>query len=232
MTLRTIHLHGHLKKTFGPSFKFDVGTAGEALRALNCAFPGQFIDALKTGSYKIVRGDKRNGMAFDLELVNKFNLGRADLHIIPVAKGAANSKGTVKTILGVALIGGAIFMSGGTLAAPLSQLGTAVTLGGTSLGFTWGSIAAVGLGITLAGVSTLMANPAAAKSGEKTDSYAISGPTNTGRQGSAIPLIYGEVITGSIGVSFDADIEDIGAYQGVSDPLFDGTKSVFPAGSY
>lgn len=233
MTLRTIHLHGHLKKTFGPSFKFDVGTAGEALRALNCAFPGQFIDALKTGSYKIVRGDKRNGTAFDLELVNKFNLGRADLHIIPVAKGASNnSKGVIKTILGVALIGGAIFMSGGTMAAPLSQLGTAVTLGGTSLGFTWGSIAAVGLGITLAGVSTLMSNPAASKAGEKADSYAISGPTNTGQQGSAIPLIYGEVITGSIGVSFDADIEDIGAYQGVSDPSFDGTKSVFPAGSY
>jgi predicted phage tail protein len=223
MTLRTIHLHGHLKKTFGPSFKFDVRTAGEALRALNCAFPGKFVEALQIGSYKIVRGDKRNGTAFDLELVNSFNLGRADIHVIPVAKGASNSKGTVKTILGVALIGGAIFLSGGTLAAPLSQLGSAVTIGGTSLGFTWGTVAAIGLGLTLAGVSTLMSNPATAS--DKTESYAISGPTNTGQQGSAIPLVYGEVITGSIGVSFDADIENIGAYQGVSDPLFDGLKA-------
>jgi predicted phage tail protein len=41
--LRTIHLHGALKKQFGPSFRFDVATAGEALRALNCAFPGKFV---------------------------------------------------------------------------------------------------------------------------------------------------------------------------------------------
>ena len=228
--MREVHLYGHLKKTFGPSFKFDVRTAGEALRALNCAFPGKFVQALQTGSYKIVRGDKRNGTFLDIDLVNKFNLGRADLHIIPVAKGASNSKGTVKTILGVALIGGAIFMSGGTLAAPLSQLGTAVSIGGTSLGFTWGTVAAIGLGLTLSGISTLMSNPATKE--EKIDSYSISGPTNTGQQGAAIPLVYGEVITGSIGVSFDADIENIGAYTGINDPLFDGTKAYFPSGAY
>lgn len=228
--MRSIHLYGHLKKTFGPSFKFDVRTAGEALRALNCAFPGKFIQALQTGSYKIVRGDKRNGTFLDLELVNSFNLGRADLHIIPVAKGASNSKGTAKTILGVALIGGAIFLSGGTLAAPLSQLGTAVSIGGTSLGFTWGTVAAIGLGLTLSGISTLMSNPAT--STDKTDSYSISGPTNTGQQGAAIPLIYGECIVGSIGVSFDADIENIGAYAGINDPAFDGTKPYFTGGAY
>jgi predicted phage tail protein len=227
MSLRTVHLHGHLKKTFGPSFKFDVRTAGEALRALNCAFPGKFVQALETGSYKIVRGDKRNGTAFDLDLVNTFNLGRADLHIIPAAKGASNGKGVAKTILGVALIGGAIFMSGGTLAAPLSQLGTAVSIGGTSLGFTWGTVAAVGLGLTLAGASTLMSNPST--STDKTDSFAISGATNTGTQGSAIPLVYGEAIVGSIGVSFDADIEDIGAWKGVVDDPFAG---FLPSGSY
>ena len=162
---------------------------------------------------QIIRGDKRNGTAFDLELVNSISAALICI-LFPVAKGAANGKGVAKTILGVALIGGAIFMSGGTLAAPLSQLGTAVSIGGTSLGFTWGTVAAFGLGLTLAGASTLMSNPAASKAGEKTDSYAISGPTNTGRQGSAIPLVYGEVITGSVGISFDADIENIGAYHG------------------
>jgi predicted phage tail protein len=196
----------------------------------NCAFPGKFVQALQTGSYKVVRGDKRNGTFLGLELVNSFNLGRADLHIIPVAKGASNSKGTAKTILGVALIGGAIFLSGGTLAAPLAHMGTAVSIGGTSLGFTWGTIAAIGLGLTLAGISTLMSNPATKE--EKTDSYSISGPTNTGQQGSAISLVYGECIVGAIGVSFDADIENIGAYAGINDPAFDGTKALFPGGAY
>jgi hypothetical protein len=56
------------------------------------------------------------------------------------------------------------------------------------------------------------------KSGEQKneDSFTINGPSNGARQGQAIPLIYGEVITGSVTVSFDADIEDIGSYQGVT----------------
>jgi predicted phage tail protein len=212
--MRTVHLHGRLKKQFGPSFKFDVKTAGEALRALNCAFPGDFVGALQTGSYKLIRGDKRSGMSLDLDLVNTLNLGLADLHLIPVAKGAGNSKGVVKTILGVALIGGAIFMSGGTLASPLSGLGTAVF--GNTMGITWGQIAVVGLGLTLAGAATLLSKPA---STQKDTSYNISGPTNTGKQGEAIQLIYGECLVGSTGVSFDANIEDIGAYKGVTNPI-------------
>src|SRR5439155_9326547 len=73
---------------------------------------------LEQGAYKIVRGDKRNGMQLDLDLVNQFNLGLADLHLIPVAKGAASNtaKGTTKIVLGAALVGGAMFLSGGLLA--------------------------------------------------------------------------------------------------------------------
>jgi predicted phage tail protein len=72
-----------------------------------------------------------------------------------------------------------------------------------------------------------MSNPST--STDKTDSFAISGATNTGTQGSAIPLVYGEAIVGSIGVSFDADIEDIGAWKGVVDDPFAG---FLPSGSY
>lgn len=206
--MRTIHLHGKLKKQFGASHRFDVRTASEALRALNCAFPGQFVAALQTGSYKLIRGDKRSGMALDMELVTSFNLGGADLHLIPVAAGAGNGKGVAKTILGVALIGGAIFMSGGALATPLATSGL---LGSV----TWSNIALVGVGMALSGVSSLMSNPTAPNEAKSTNSFAINGPNNMGQQGSPIQLIYGECILGSVGVSFDMDIEDIGAYQGI-----------------
>jgi predicted phage tail protein len=209
--LRTIHLHGKLKKQFGPQHRFDVRTAGEALRALNCAFPGAFVGALQTGSYKLVRGDKRAGMHLDIDLVSSFNLGMADLHMIPVAAGAGNGKGIGKAILGSVLIGAAIFMSGGTLATPLASAGL---LSGVS----WGNIAVVGLGMALSGVSSLMSNPDKAAP-PKTDSFSISGPTNMGQQGSAIQLIYGECIVAPTCVSFDADIEDIGAYRGATASL-------------
>lgn len=212
MRLRSVHLYGHLKKEFGPKFTFNVETAAEALRALNCAFPGAFVRALEQGSYKLVVGSKKHGSSLDIDLINQLRLGTSDIHLIPVAAGAANSKGIAKTVLGVALIGGAIFMSGGTLAAPLSMLSSAALPG---LGITWGNIAMVGLGLTLAGASSLLAKPAdAAKDSEADKSHMFNGPGNTAQQGDPIPLIYGRVLTGSVPVSFDSDIEDTGAYHG------------------
>ncbi|MCA6124556.1 tail assembly protein [Bradyrhizobium sp. WSM 1704] len=224
--LRTIHLHGSLGKQFGKSHRLSVSTAGEALRALNCNFPGKFVEALQTGSFKLVRGDKRNGMHFtDVKLVNSFNLGSADLHLIPVARGAGNGKGAVKTIIGTALIGGAIFLSGGTLAAPLANLSTAIPGG---LGLTWGNIAAIGLGVTLAGVSTLLSRPT--ESTEQKQSYNINGASNVGNQGDPIQLIYGRTMVQTVNISFDANIEDIGAYQGID--YASGVRLLFPAGNY
>lgn len=229
--MRTIHLHGRLKKQFGPKHRFDIRTAGEALRALNCAFPGDFCTALQSGSYKLVRGDKRSGMQLDLKQVCEFGLGMADLHVIPVAAGAGNGKGIAKTIVGAALVGGAIFFSGGTLAAPLAGLsGTAFSIGG--MGFTWGNIALVGLGMAIAGGATLLAgNQAATDSTVSDSSFAINGPTNSAKQGDPIQLIYGEVITGAVTVSFDADIEDISVYSGITGSLGDSLQAL-PNGQF
>ena len=207
--LRTIHLHGRLGKDFGRSHRFDVATAAEALRALNCAFPGRFVKANEQGAYKVVRGDKRNGLHLDLDLVNQFNLGLADLHIIPVAKGAASNtaKGTTKIVLGAALVGGAIFLSGGVLATPLAASGI---LSGT----TYGTVAALGVGLALSGASTLLTRPAG-QSTEASNALSINGGNigNSGQQGDAIPLIYGECLVGSTPISVWSDVEDISVYD-------------------
>jgi predicted phage tail protein len=212
--LRNVHLHGKLKKQFGASHRLAVANAGEALRALNCAFPGQFIEALKIGSYQLVRGDRRSGMKLNLELVNSFNLGCADLHLIPVAQGAASGKGVAKSILGVALIGGAIFMSGGLAGGGLlSAMGNVAIPG---IGVTWGNIAVIGLGLTLAGAASLLSKPS--ETAEQKNSFNINGPGNSGKQGDAIQLIYGRTMVGSVNISFDANIEDMNAYSGVAAP--------------
>lgn len=214
--MRTIHLHGRLKKQFGAKHRFEVATAAEGLRALNCAFPRDFVAALREGSFKVVRGDKMKGMVLDISLVNELNLGQADFHLIPVAAGAANGKGTVKTILGVVLIGSAIFLSGGSLAAPLGAMGdTAFKVAGMAV--SWGNIATVGLGVMLAGASTLLAGASGdtAQDTKKDDSsHMLNGPGQIPSQGAAIPLIYGECLVTPVDISVDADIEDIGAYKG------------------
>jgi predicted phage tail protein len=207
--MRTIHLHGKLGKEFGQSHRFEVATAAEALRALNCAFPKRFVETLERGYYKIVRGDKRSGMQLDLDLINQFNLGGADLHIIPVAKGAAMSqsaKGTTKIVLGAVLVGGAIFFSGGTLAAPL--LGTSAGLFG---GITYGNIALLGVGLMLAGASTLLSKPQVSTA---SNSVSVNGGNigNSGQQGNAVTLIYGEVMVGSTPIEAWSDVEDIDVY--------------------
>ncbi|MDA9453074.1 hypothetical protein XI00_02010 [Bradyrhizobium sp. CCBAU 21359] len=209
--LRTIHLHGKLGKEFGASHRFDVATAGEAFRALNCAFPGRFVKALEQGAYKIVRGDKCNGMQLDLDLVNQLKLGLADLHIIPVAKGAASNtaKGTTKIVLGAALVGGAIFLSGGMLATPIGALSGVPLLGGMS----YGTVAAIGLGLALSGASTLLSKPAGEQT-QASNGLSVNGGNigNSGRQGDAIPLIYGECFVGSTPVQAWSDVEDISVY--------------------
>ncbi|MCK1543431.1 tail assembly protein [Bradyrhizobium sp. 179] len=210
--MRTIHLHGKLGKEFGQSHRFEVATAAEALRALNCAFPGRFVKAIEHGAYKLVRGDKRNGMQLDIDLINQFNLGQADLHVIPVARGAKNetAKGTGKIILGSILIGGAIFFSGGTLAAPLSGMGaSAFTILGGSI--TYGNIALIGLGLVLAGASTLMSKPEVSTA---SNNVSVNGGNigNSGQQGNAVTLIYGECLVGSTPIQAWSDVEDIDVY--------------------
>jgi predicted phage tail protein len=210
--LRTIHLHGHLKETFGPSYRFDVATAAEALKALNCAFPGKFIAAIREGSYRLVRGAQHTGAALDLELINQLKLGSADLHLIPVAEGAAMSqtaKGTTKIVLGATLVAGAMFFAP---AAGAGMSGFAAAMGSSvGMGLTYGNIALVGIGLALAGVSELLTKPAVSTASNGLTASG-SGIGNAGQQGNAIPLIYGECLVGSTIISVASTVEDIAVY--------------------
>jgi predicted phage tail protein len=205
--LRTVHLYGALANEFGDSFRFDTTTAADTLRALNCAFPGKFVAALEGHSFRLVRGEIDAGMDLDIEDVKLFKLGEANLHLIPVAEGAMSAqstKGTVKIVLGAALVGTAIFMSDGMLAAPLAS-------SGIGAGMTWGNIAILGLGLALAGVSTLLTkSPAQTASNDVSTSGSATG--DLGQEGAAIPLVYGRVLTPGIPISVSSQTEDIDVY--------------------
>ncbi|MGY4332796.1 putative phage tail protein [Bradyrhizobium sp. LB7.2] len=225
--MRTVFLHGALGDEFGESFRFEIDTAAEAVRALNCAFPGKFLKALEGGTYRVIRGKPDAGMELDLELVTQLRLGAGDLHFIPMAEGAISqtAKGTTKLVLGSALVGAAIFASGGTLAAPLTSTGLLS-------GMTWGNIALVGVGLTLAGVSTLLTKASEQTGGSNDVSVAGAAQGETGQQGAAISLIYGEVLTPGITISVASQIEDISVYASSAGSIEDafGTNPAYWSG--
>jgi predicted phage tail protein len=201
--MRRVILHGRLRKRFGPEFRLDAATVGACIRGIGVQVKG-FLEELKKGSYEVIRGNRRSGMRLGEDDINGFQLGQADLHLVPVVKGSRNgnkSGGALKIILGVALVGVAIFASGGTLAAPLA---------GLSSGGMWGTVAMLGLGLAVSGAAQMMTKKEESKDQtKKEDSFAFSGPTNATAQGNPVALIYGRVMTGSIPASTGIDVEDI-----------------------
>lgn len=196
--MRKVYLHGHLGRSYGREFELNVATAGEAIRALSANFKG-FAQSLRVGYYEVVRGKKSTGLALDVEDINELQLGRGELHIIPVAEGAKRG-GVLKAILGAVLIGAAVFFSGGALGAAVPGMMGAVT---------WGNVAMIGLGLAIAGASQLL-TPQEKTEEKKEGSYTLSGAVNVYEQGNPLPLIYGTVITGGQVISAGIDIEQRG----------------------
>ena len=197
--MRNVYLHGFLGEKYGPIYRLKVATAGEAIRALNANFKG-FTRDMSEHEWEVVRGAEDTGMRLGLEDTNAFRLGNADLHFIPVVAGSKRS-GLVKTLLGGALIGAALFMVTGGLSAVAGAGVAAMAPAGLA-----GNLGMVGLALTVAGVASLLSpktNPQKTGNGA---SYAL-GAVNVYTQGNPVPLVYGEVNAGSVVVSSGLSVE-------------------------
>lgn len=213
--MSTIVLHGALKREFGGPFSFEVASPAEAFRALEANFPGRFFAAVRDGVYRIVRGDRKKGLALGPDQLT-FGLGSADLHIIPLARGSAGSqrsKGGVKAVIGVAMMAVAIVATEGAasalLAGSFKEFGTLMGAGGL---LSWGTVASYGLSMTLAGVSAMLSPQPKAQDLQPVDqrqSYLFNGPVNLTEQGGAVPLIYGRCRVGSTTISAGIDVEQV-----------------------
>lgn len=208
--MRNIYLYGRLEKQFGRCYRMNTATAGDVVRAIGSQIP-EFIKELEKGSYHLIRGPRKSGLSLGLEDVNSFHLGDADLHIIPLIAGRKNGGGALKIILGVALIGAAIFLAPG-----VGLAGLATPIGGGMLGgLTYGNLAMLGIGLALAGAASMLSpqEKTKQKSSNSDASYTLSGPGNAYEQGNPVPLVYGETLTGSVMISGGVDIEQIGKYK-------------------
>lgn len=193
--MNTVHLHGRLAEEFGGPFDLEIVDPKEAIRALGMQIPG-FLGLLGEGSWHVIRGTEDNGHYLDEESLG-LGLGSQPIHIMPATEGAGDS-GVGKVIVGVVMVAAAFYTGGASLAA----WGTGATAAG-----------AIGAGMVIAGASMMMVpNPETGSYEDKEkdeQSFLFNGPVNVNKQGVAVPLIYGTVMTGSVVISAGIRAEDI-----------------------
>ena len=192
--LTKIKVYGRLARFLGQrTFKAEVRSPVDAIKFLVANFPDlqtHMVDqnyCVKVGKYQI------NDKEIDVPV------GREEIKIVPVAVGA---KGIGKIIAGVVLVG-AVIATGGFGGAAIGTFG----IGAGSIGV--GTIVAgIGANLVLTGAAEMMTPVENNTDNDDPASFTFNGILNTINAGVAIPVVYGEVITGSIIVSAGLDTDD------------------------
>ncbi len=202
--LRKIKLYGELAKFVGhKEFEVKADTLRHAVSFLINNFEG-IEKYMNPRHYQVKIG---NYAVDESEL--SYPIGQEDIHFIPVITGAG--RGIGKILLGAALIGLAFFVPQGL---QLSQ-GISTGFGFANAGFLAKSLVYVGASLALQGVSELLFPlPKPLKFESEEDprlSFSFGGTQQTGRAGTPVPLVYGEIFTGSVVISGGIDTEQVQA---------------------
>lgn len=174
--LREIRLYGALARQFGRVHRLAVGSAQEAVRALCAVCPGfeAHLRKYSEPGYHVWVGRRNVG---ESELGEP--AGSDDVIRIAPALAGAKKGGLLQTIIGAVLIVVGFVVPGGQW---LMQIGAALALGGVAQMLT----------------PTPKMNTTAA---DNKQSYVFSGAVNVAAQGSAVPVLYGEMVVGSAVIS-------------------------------
>ena len=198
--LSKIKVYGRLARFLGErTFEAEISSPTDAFKFLLANFPSleshmmEQNYCVKVGDYEI------NETELDIPT------GSQEIRIVPVIMGARRGLG--RFLLGAVLIGVAVF-------APAAGLGlgpgTSAFMFGTTGG---GALAAaagnLGIYLALSGVSQMI-SPTEELGGASDDpaSFTFNGIQNTIRAGVAIPVVYGEIFTGSLVISGGIDTDD------------------------
>jgi predicted phage tail protein len=206
--LRKLKLYGQLAEFIGhKEFEIKVNSVSQAVSFLIHNFPEveRFMSPkyyqVKVGNYDIDESELG------------YPVGQEDIHFIPAISGAGRGFG--KILLGAALIGAAFFVP--------ASLGGGLSLNagiGTGFGFAKAGALAkglvyVGASLVLQGVSDLLFPlPEPQKFNSEEDpqlSFSFSGVQNTSRAGTPVPIVYGEIFTGSVVISAAIDTNQVEA---------------------
>lgn len=205
-----------------------MDTPGEAVRALIANKRG-FKDAISKMEVRLLRSKPgvEQGMELDIELLS-VGMSNSDLHIIPVAAGSKQEGGLGKAVLGIVLIAAVIITAGG--ASPFAAGAFGAT--GAYAGFA-GNILLGGFAMALGGVSMMLApTPKPDEGASEQASFLFNGATNVAAQGSAVPLVYGLMLTGSVVGSLSIQEEQINVPSTAVVPYTGGFWGVNGTGNF
>ena len=203
--LSKIKVYGRLARFLGKrTFEAEISSPTDAFRFLLANFPSleshmmEQNYCVKVGDYEI------NETELDTPT------GSQEIKIVPVIMGAR--KGIGRFLLGAVLIG-AVVVTGGAAGVGFGAsggLGFGLTTGTTGLGASLLAAAGnFGIYLALSGAAQML-TPTEELGGASDDpaSFTFNGIQNTIRAGVAIPVVYGEIFTGSLVVSGGIDTDD------------------------
>ena len=196
--LSKIKVYGRLARFLGKrTFEAEISSPVDAFKFLLANFPNLESHMMEQ-NYCVKVGDYEIG---ETELA--IPTGSQEIKIVPVVMGA--KKGLGRFILGAVLIGAAFFLPGAGPALGMTGF-TAGTAGASVLAVTTANI---GLYLALSGVAQMI-TPTEDVGSDSDDpsSFTFNGVQNTIRAGVAIPVVYGEIFTGSLVVSGGIDTDD------------------------
>ena len=194
MQLRKLTVYGRLRQFLGQShFDIAVNNPRQAFAFLIANFP-EVENHMTNQLYKVKMGDLE--ITEDLLEIK----GDGDIKIIPIAVGA---KGVV--------IGG-LLTAGGAAASAATAGFFATAIGGVVAS----GLPAIGTSMLIDGVTSIIAPTPKVPNLNAADSLSDNDPnvqanfgfnsiTNTSRAGVPVPIIYGEVFTGSVVISSGID---------------------------
>ena len=209
--LRKIKLYGQLAEFVGhKEFEVKVNNLSQAVSFLVNNFPE--VEAhMNPKYYQVKVGDYDIG-----EDEISYPIGKQDIHFIPVISGAG--RGIGKILLGAALIGisfGFPFTLPGGPSLSFASLQGGNGIAGAMIGAGALSKAAfyIGGALVLQGVSELLFPLPKLENSEEDPqlSFNFSGIQNTSRAGTPVPIVYGEIFTGSVVISAAIDTNQVEA---------------------
>jgi predicted phage tail protein len=198
---RKVKLYGRLAKFVGKRvLEADVSSAAEAVRFLLANWP-DLERHMADQHYRVSLGDYDLG---EDELHDP--AGKQEIKIVPVMAGAG---ATGRIIAGIAII--ALSLGIGAIASAGVALGGLAGIGSVGTIFV-----GVGASLVLGGVAQLLTPTPTLPTGSDSPndprkSYSFSSIQNTSRQGTPVPVVYGETIVGSVVVSAGIDIDQVAA---------------------
>ena len=202
--MRVIKVYGKLAKHLGQrSFKAVARTPGEAIKFLLANFP-DLRSVLSEGEYTVSVGRHQLPIGEHPEFIGYPVAGSEPIRIAPVISGAGGNAG--KILAGAALITAAIVF------APAAGAGFMGAAGTGALGATASvAIGNLGAALVLSGIAGIISPipKTPEMDSDPRENFNFSGVQNTSRSGVVVPVIYGEVITGSITISAGLNTEEV-----------------------